>query len=277
MPETSVLDRVEQRNGTARRPVGKRTTGKPRAARRKPLPHARRLACAVGAVRVGVLGLSVTHCTESIGLLTGSHWALSGLLAVGIDAGMVASELAELASHGTKAGEHVRPWACGNTMGAVLLSVLLNAYAYGLHAAPGQAGRASRASPRNPSRGAVRWVRPPAPDWSVPGLLVISTATVGNTYAVSAVRSGDGPHFGGRIVGIALEKQGAAEVYHVDVTPVWGWSCDCWDALIRDRYAVDPAARCCKHSVLLHEALAAVGVLPEMPATEAADPFARIA
>jgi hypothetical protein len=106
---------------------------------------------------------------------------------------------------------------------------------------------------------------------------VISTATGGNTYAVSAVRSGDGPHFGARIVGFALEKQGAAEVYHVDVTPVWGWSCDCWDALIRHRYAVDPAARCCKHSVLLHEALAAVGLLPETHAAAAPDPFAPIA
>jgi hypothetical protein len=70
-------------------------------------------------------------------LLTGSHWALSGLLAVGIDAGMVASELAELASHGTQAGERVQPWARGYTVAAVLLSVLLNAYAFGLHAAPG--------------------------------------------------------------------------------------------------------------------------------------------
>jgi hypothetical protein len=84
-----------------------------------------------------VLSLSVAHCTESIGLLTGSHWALSGLLAVGIDAGMVVSELAELASHGTRAGAQVRPWACGYTVAAVLLSVLLNAYAFGLHAAPG--------------------------------------------------------------------------------------------------------------------------------------------
>jgi hypothetical protein len=90
---------------------------------------------AVGAV--GVLGLSVAQSTESIGLLTGSHWALSGLLAVGIDAGMVVRELAELASHGTTAGEHVRPWTRGYTVAAVLLSVLLNAYAFGLHAAPG--------------------------------------------------------------------------------------------------------------------------------------------
>jgi hypothetical protein len=124
-------------NGTVKRPARKpRAASKPGAAR-KGMKHARRLACAVGAVGVGVLSLSVAHCTESIGLLTGSHWALSGLLAVGIDAGMVVSELAELASHGTRAGQQVRPWATGYTVAAVLLSVLLNAYAFGLHAAPG--------------------------------------------------------------------------------------------------------------------------------------------
>jgi hypothetical protein len=137
MSHLSVLERVASVNGAAKRPAIKpKTKGKQRVAR-KAMKHARRLACAVGAVGVGVLGLSVAHCTESIGLLTGSHWALSGLLAIGIDAGMVVSELAELASHGTKAGEHVRPWAFGYTMAAVLLSVLLNAYAFGLHAAPG--------------------------------------------------------------------------------------------------------------------------------------------
>jgi hypothetical protein len=137
MSGLSVVQAPAPVNGKAKRPARKsQGASKPRSAR-KAMKHARRLACAVGAVGVGVLGLSVVHCTESIGLLTGSHWALSALLAVGIDAGMVASELAELASHGTTAGERVRPWACGYTVAAVLLSVLLNAYAFGLHAAPG--------------------------------------------------------------------------------------------------------------------------------------------
>ncbi len=137
MSALNVAPRVQPVNGQAKRPARKpQGTSKPRSPR-KGMPHARRLACAVGSVGVGVLGLSVVHCTESIGLLTGSHWALSGLLAVGIDAGMVVSELAELASHGTKGGEKVRPWACGYTVAAVLLSVLLNAYAFGLHAATG--------------------------------------------------------------------------------------------------------------------------------------------
>jgi hypothetical protein len=103
------------------------------------------LAGLVGSVGVGVLGLSVVHCTESISLLTGSHWLLAGLLAVGIDAGMVASELAELASHGTGAAASVKPWARGHTIAAVLLSVLsvlLNAYALaGFQLPRQQAGR----------------------------------------------------------------------------------------------------------------------------------------
>lgn len=137
MSGLSVVPRVESVNGVAKQPARKPHVPSKARGSQKGMRHARRLASAVGAVGVGVLGLSVAHCTESIGLLTGSHWALAGLLAVGIDAGMVASELAELAAHGTKTGERVRPWARGYTVAAVLLSVLLNAYAFGLHAAPG--------------------------------------------------------------------------------------------------------------------------------------------
>lgn len=142
MAEVSVLERTAGVNGVVERkqrsgkPKGK-AERKPRGNTRKAMRHARRLAALVGGVGVGVLGLSVVHCTESIGRLTGSHWLLSGLLAVGIDAGMVASELAELAAHGTSAAPTVRPWARGYTVAAVLLSVLLNAYAFGQHAAPG--------------------------------------------------------------------------------------------------------------------------------------------
>jgi hypothetical protein len=128
-------------NGTAkprkRKPQALEGAVKQQRGRCKAMRHARRLAAGVGAVGVGVLGLSVAHCTESIGLLTGSHWVLSALLAVGIDAGMVSSELAELAAHGTKAADDIKPWTRGYTVAAVLLSVLLNAYAFGLHAADG--------------------------------------------------------------------------------------------------------------------------------------------
>ena len=42
------------------------------------MKYARRLACTLDAVAVDVHTLSVARCTESIGLLRGSRWALSG-------------------------------------------------------------------------------------------------------------------------------------------------------------------------------------------------------
>ena len=99
------------------------------------LSGARKLALGVGAVGTGLLALSVTHCTEAISLLTGAHWAAAGLMAIGIDAGMVVCEAAELAGRG-KLAKGLN-WAQVYVVAAVLLSVLLNAYAFGLHAADG--------------------------------------------------------------------------------------------------------------------------------------------
>jgi hypothetical protein len=95
---------------------------------------AKRLAAVCGSVATGVLALSVVHCTQAIAGLTGSHWLLAALLPVGIDAGMVASEVAEFASHGTSAEQTVGRWARGYTVAAILLSMALNAYAFGQHA-----------------------------------------------------------------------------------------------------------------------------------------------
>jgi len=77
-------------------------TGRKQPARRQVSKMARRVALVLGGVGVGVLGLSVHHCTGAISLLTGSHWALAGLLAIGIDAGMGSAELAELVLQGSK-------------------------------------------------------------------------------------------------------------------------------------------------------------------------------
>lgn len=122
----------------SRRKVVKAETVKTTRASR-PSAFCQRIAYAVGGCGVGVLGLSVVHCTESISLLTGSHWALSGLLAIGIDAGMVTCEIAGLAAHGTTVEKKVCPWASRYVAVAVLLSMLLNAYAFGLHAPQGMA------------------------------------------------------------------------------------------------------------------------------------------
>jgi len=56
----------------------------------------RGLAASVGAAGVALLVLSIWHCAHAIALLTGGGLVLSGLLAVGIDYGLVASEVASV-------------------------------------------------------------------------------------------------------------------------------------------------------------------------------------
>lgn len=58
-----------------------------------------RLAYAVGAAGVCLLVLSIYHCSHALAHLTGSGWVLSLLLAVGIDYGLVASEVAAILAH----------------------------------------------------------------------------------------------------------------------------------------------------------------------------------
>jgi hypothetical protein len=139
MSETMVL--TGRLNGTGA-PEGKSRTGKPkgkgerkpRGGSRKGMRAAKRLAAVCGSVATGVLALSVVHCTQAISSLTGSHWLLSALLAIGIDAGMVVSEVGEVASHGTSAEGTVGRWARGYTLAAIVLSMLLNGFAFGQHA-----------------------------------------------------------------------------------------------------------------------------------------------
>ena len=60
----------------------------------------RRPVCwAVGAAGVALLSLSVWHCAHAIALLTGGGLVLSGLMAVGIDYGLIASEVAAIVCH----------------------------------------------------------------------------------------------------------------------------------------------------------------------------------
>jgi hypothetical protein len=54
----------------------------------------RRMAGAAGGVGVFLLALSLWHCSAAIAGLTGAAWLLALLLAVGIDCGLVVSELA---------------------------------------------------------------------------------------------------------------------------------------------------------------------------------------
>jgi hypothetical protein len=107
--------------------------------------------------------------------------------------------------------------------------------------------------PPEPVSGTFVWKEYPAPDWSTPGLLIISTATGGNTYTVEAILDD------GRVLGFTLAKLGRETVYHVNTTEPHGWTCECWDALVREKYATDPRARYCKHVTALQSVLGEVG------------------
>jgi hypothetical protein len=77
---------------------------------------------------------TLTHCAEGNQRLTGSPWWMAALLACGIDAGMCACEWALLCAHDSKAAGEVRLWGTGYAVASVGLSILLNCYAFSLHA-----------------------------------------------------------------------------------------------------------------------------------------------
>jgi hypothetical protein len=119
-------------SGTAKKGRKARTDGKAkkgRVRRMKGMTAKRRIALVVGSVGTFVLALSVWHCTEALAALTGSPVFLAALLAVGLDAGMVACELAGLASDGK-----ARRWADAYVYSAAGLSAVLNSWASGAHA-----------------------------------------------------------------------------------------------------------------------------------------------
>ena len=133
------IGNVAERNGVAERGVGALKRGRKAAtplvgnrATRRVLSTRRRIALGVGGVGTFVLALSVSHCTDALVTTTGTPWVLAALLAVGIDCGMVACEVAA-----TVAGKSARRWAKGYVALAVGLSMLLNALASAQHAGPG--------------------------------------------------------------------------------------------------------------------------------------------
>lgn len=126
-------------NGTAaerkpRKSKGRIQERKQRTPARKHWGQRKVSAMILGAIGVALLALSLSHCTEAIALLTGSGRLLSLLLALGIDAGMVAAEWALLTGAGDK---EVGRWSNAYIIATVALSVLLNCYAFGLHSADG--------------------------------------------------------------------------------------------------------------------------------------------
>lgn len=92
-------------------------------------------ASAIGIVSTGMIGLSVSHLTESIASLTHTDPKLGMLMAIGIDCNLVLAEIAALTTPDGKKGEwqHGKWWAYAYVLLAVLLSCCLNAHAFSAH------------------------------------------------------------------------------------------------------------------------------------------------
>jgi hypothetical protein len=132
------MSRITFSNGTAKpkpqaAPKPKRPTKVELNMLKRQVTIKRAVAGTIGVVGTVVLGLSVSHCAEAIGILTGApfmaNWS-PWYLAIGIDAGMLACEGAELV--GTD--ERTKHWALGVVVGGSIFSAILNIIAFLQHA-----------------------------------------------------------------------------------------------------------------------------------------------
>lgn len=118
-------------SGTTTKGSGKAKTKQPkRTTKKKGLAAKQRVAILLGSVAAGLVFLSVYHLTCGIATLTGSPLALAVLLAIGIDLGLVASEVCEMIADDPK----VQRWSKVYMAMATVLSMLLNSYEFAAHA-----------------------------------------------------------------------------------------------------------------------------------------------
>jgi hypothetical protein len=96
-------------------------------------PAAHFAAGAVLAVALVLLGLSLSHLAAGIALVTGAGRADGWAMALGIDLGFVALELAVLAASAAKRAV-VSCYATPATIGTVAVSAAMNGFAFAAHA-----------------------------------------------------------------------------------------------------------------------------------------------
>lgn len=122
---------AQHTNGTTAKGGGKAKAKQPkRGSTKKGLGAKQRTAILLGSVAAGLVFLSVYHLTCAVGTLTGSPLVLAVLLAVGIDLGLIASEVAEMIAE----DKAVQRWSKIYMAMATVLSMLLNAYEFAAHA-----------------------------------------------------------------------------------------------------------------------------------------------
>ena len=122
---------AQHTSGTTAKASGKAKTKQTRKSpAKKGLGAKQRTAVLLGSVAAGLVFLSVYHLTCAVSTLTGSPLVLAVLLAVGIDLGLVASEVAEMIAE----DKAVRGWSKVYMAMATVLSMLLNSYEFCAHA-----------------------------------------------------------------------------------------------------------------------------------------------
>ncbi len=88
----------------------------------------------VGAVALTLTSLSLTHLTCGIERVTGDNGLASCAMAVGIDLGFVALEVAQVIKLPEATARAVRRFAHPAILGTMLASALLNAFGFAAHA-----------------------------------------------------------------------------------------------------------------------------------------------
>lgn len=92
--------------------------------------HQALAATGVGAVALVLTGLSLTHLSAGIQIVTNSSTWEAWSMAIGVDLGFVALELSQLCPLSDKTTRKIRSWARGAICGTLVGSALMNAFAF---------------------------------------------------------------------------------------------------------------------------------------------------
>lgn len=104
------------------------------AAWRRKIVRQRGTAYATAAVALVLMGLSLSHLATGIGALTHSDVWHAWAMAVGIDLGFIALELGQLCVSTESMRKSIAAWASPTIVGTLLVSAVMNAYAFAIAA-----------------------------------------------------------------------------------------------------------------------------------------------
>lgn len=121
----------------ALKPIKTERNAKAKAARaRNVVKHSSRQAIgasAIGMVALALTAVSLTHLSDGIMIVTGSSMAIAWATAIGVDLGFVTLELGQTLSKASTAAKN-KGWVDGTTIGLMIMSAAMNAFAFGMHA-----------------------------------------------------------------------------------------------------------------------------------------------